>query len=217
MSFGIRALAALVLTTACSAPDTDLRRAVPSYDLFSRRLVQLNADQDGDGRIDQWTYLDGNMPLRGEADADGDGRIERWEYFDGNAQLVRVGTASLNDGVEDTWTDVSTTDGGERRVSRSRGRDRHIDRHEFFRGDELVRVEEDTNADGLVDRWDRFESNVLREVAFDMRKGQGRPDRRLLYDVSGRFVAVEDDPDGDGSFVRLSGAAAAAATAGVKQ
>ena len=51
----------------------------PAYDDFSGRLIQLSADQDGDGRIDQLTYLDGNRVLRGEADTDGDGRSDKRE------------------------------------------------------------------------------------------------------------------------------------------
>ena len=210
------ALGATMIIASCAPATSEGRRAVPVYDTFSGRLIQLSADHNGDGRIDQWTYLEGNVPLRGEADTDGDGRIDRWEYFDANAQLVRVGTASLNDGIEDTWSYVVETE-GERRVARARRRDRQIDRQEFFRGDTLVRVEEDTNADGRADRWDRFDGTVLREVAFDIAKTQGRANRRLLYDEKGRFVAVEDDPDGDGTFVRLTGEAAAAAKAGVKE
>jgi hypothetical protein len=45
----------------------------------------------------------------------------------------------------------------------------------------------------------------------------GRPTRRVRYDGNGRFVAIEDDPDGDGTFVALTGAAAEAARAGVKR
>ena len=81
----------------------------------------------------------------------------------------------------------------------------------------LSRAEEDTNADGRTDRWDRFEGAVLREVAFDMSRSGGRANRRLLYDEKGRFTAVEDDADGDGTFVRMTGKAAADATAGVKR
>src|SRR3954467_1452908 len=95
----------------CATPTANLRRAVPSYDTFSGRLIQLSADQNGDGRLDQWTYLDGNRVLRGEAGSDGDGPIDRWEYFDANAQLTEVGTASLNDGIEDTWAFVSPVNG----------------------------------------------------------------------------------------------------------
>jgi hypothetical protein len=209
-------LAVGLTAMACGATlPADGRRAVPAYDMYSGRLIQLSADQNGDGVIDQWTYLDGNRPLRGEADADGDGRIDRWEYFDANAQLTRVGTSSLNDGVEDTWTYLGEAN-GERRVAHSRRRDRQIDRQEFFRGDTLSRAEEDTNADGRTDRWDRFEGGVLREVAFDMSRSSGRANRRLSYDAKGQFTAVEDDADGDGTFVRMTGKAAADATAGVK-
>ena len=114
-----RGLIALFLLVAACRAAPDPRRAVPSYDPFTGRLVQLSADQNGDGVVDQWTYLDGNRPWRGEADTDGDGRVDRWEYFDANAQLERVGTSSRNDGVEDTWAYVTPVD-GESRVVRSR-------------------------------------------------------------------------------------------------
>ena len=197
--------AVLTLATACAACEApaDTNRARPSYDSFTARLIQLSADQNGDGRLDQWTYLDGNRPLRGEADSDGDGRIDRWEYFDANAQLVRVGSSSRNDGVEDTWTYVQPRQGSSV-IDRSRNRDRHVDRREYFKGDVLVRAEEDANGDGRSDRWERYDGASLREVAFDTSFAAGRPDRRLLYDENGRFVAVEVDAERDGTFVRVN-------------
>lgn len=204
---GVLILLILAAAGACG-PEPD-RRTVPSYDAFTGRLLQLSADQNGDGRIDQWTYLDGQRPLRGEADTDGDGRVDRWEYFDGQARLVSVGTSSRGDGVEDTWTRPALTPEGEVHVSHSRRRDHRLDRHEFYRGQALVRSEEDTNGDGAIDRWDRYEGAVLREVAFDTSFTTGRPDRRVLYDAQGRFSGVEADPDGDGKFVRVPGAASA--------
>lgn len=187
--------------------DSGPRRAVPSYDVFSGRLVQLGADQNGDGRIDQWTYLEGNRPLRGESDLDADGRIDRWEYFDAQAALVLVGTSSLGDGVEDTWTGPSPTSSGEVHIRTSRRRDRLADRHEYFRGEQLVRAEEDTNADGRIDKWERYEGALLREASFDTSFMKGRPDRRVLYDAKGISVVVEADPDGDGKFVPVDGEA----------
>ena len=199
--------AALGVLGGC-ADGTRARRIVPSYDPFTSRLVQMSADQNGDGRVDQWTFLDGNRPLRGEADTDGDGRIDLWEYFDTGSVLISVGTSSLNDGIEDTWTFAAPTAQGETRIVRSRHRDRQWDRVEFVRGTELVRSEDDTNADGRPDRWDRYEGKVLREAAFDTTLKRGRPDRRLIYDAAGRFAAIEGDPEGDGTFVRLTGEAA---------
>ena len=94
---------------------------MPSYDEFTSQLVQISADLNGDRRLDQWTYMDGNRPIRGEADTDGDGRIDRWEYFDSRAALTQIGTSSLNDGVEDTWISPAASN-GESRVRRSRRR-----------------------------------------------------------------------------------------------
>lgn len=184
------ALTVVLLSTACAPPSGD-RRPVPDYDTFTGRLVRLSADQNGDGRLDQWTYLEGNRPLRGEADVDGDGRIDRWEYFNADAALVAVGTSSLGDGIEDTWTQVAPTAAGEAHVARSRHRDRRLDRHEYFKDNVLVRAEEDTNADGRIDRWDRYEGSVMREVLLDTTFGKGKADRRLLYDAQGRFTLAE--------------------------
>ena len=189
------------LPVGCAA-FSQQRRTVPSYDAFSGRLVQLSADQSGDGRINQWTYLDGNRVYRGEADADGDGHIDRWEYFDANSRLTRVGTSTANDGVEDTWTMVTLVN-GEGRVDRSVARDRHIDRHEYYVDGALVRVELDSNGDGRVDRWDHYEQGVLRDVQFDTSLSASRANRRLLYDAQGRFARAEADDDGDGRFERV--------------
>lgn len=206
-----------VLATSMACEDTrEHRMTVPSYDNFTRQLVQLGADQNGDGRIDQWVFLDGNRPLRGEADTDADGRIDRWEYFDERSALTRVGTSSMNDGIEDTWTWVTAVE-GETRVDRSRHRDRQIDRREYFRDGVLVRAEEDTNADGRSDRWDRYEGTVLRQAEFDTTFASGRANRRLVYDASGRFLRVEADVDLDGTFEVLTGAVPPDAKSGGKR
>ena len=206
-------VAACLGAFACAAPDN--RRLAPIYDEATARLTRLCADQDRDGRLDQCTYLDGNRPLRGEADVNADGRIDRWEYFDSQGRLTHVGTSSVSDGVEDIWEWPVGAD-GEWRRDVSRRRDRQIDRREFRRGDQLVRAEEDTNADGRPDRWDRYEGEVLREVAYDTTFTAARANYRLWYDAKGQFTAVESDLDGDGAFVRLSGAEAAAAAAAAK-
>ena len=188
------------MLVGCSTPPAT-RSVVPSYDDYSRQLLQLSADHDGDGRFDQWTYLEGNRPLRGEADVDADGRIDRWEYFDADGKVSTIGSASRNDGVEDTWTSTAATATGETHIATSPRRDRVRNRHAFYKGQTLLRVEEDTNGDGLIDKWDRYEGAVLREVGFDVSFSKGRPDRRTLYDAQGRFVAIEIDADGEGRFV----------------
>jgi hypothetical protein len=200
----------------CTQP-AEQRHVRPTYDDFTGRLIRLSADQDGDGRIDQWTYLDGNRPLRGEADTDGDGRIDRWEYFDANAALVLIGTSSRNDGIEDVRTYVVAGSDGESHVATARQRDRMFSHHEYFRGGALVRTETDTNTDGRIDKWERYAGSVLREAAFDTTLTSGRPDRRAMYDEKGRFVQVEIDPERDGTFVRVEGVPEPPRSPGVKQ
>ncbi len=175
---------------ACAESGATARQATPSYDVFSRRLIAIYADQDGDGRSDQWSYVDGNRLLRGEKDTDADGRIDRWEYFNAEAALERIGTSSLGDGIEDTWTWPAGAD-GVGRVDRARGRDRHVDRREYFTNGELTRAEEDTDGDGRTDRWDRYEGGVLRQAEFDTTFSGGPPNRRVIYDASGHFQRVE--------------------------
>jgi hypothetical protein len=186
---------------ACG-PAADEVMARPNYDPQSRRLVRLDVDRNRNARVDQRTYLDANVPYRTEVDENEDGRVDRWEYLGANAAQVAVGTSSRGDGVEDTWT-WAVDAGGERRVDFSRTRDRAIDRREFYRTETLVRAEEDTNRDGLVDKWETYDNGALREVALDTTRRTGRADRRLHY-ISGRFDYIEADEDGDGTWQRLA-------------
>jgi hypothetical protein len=115
-------------------------------------------------------------PIRGEADTDGDGRIDRWEYFDASSALTLIGTSSRGDGVEDTWTYPLSSTSAETVVVTSRNRDRALDHREYFRGETLMRTEDDTNGDGRIDKWQRYEGPVLREAAFDTSFERGRAD-----------------------------------------
>ena len=205
--FGLSLLLIAATNAACawqgsSSTAAAKRRVVPDYDTFSGRLLVLGADQNGDGQIDQWTYLEGNRPLRGEGDTDGDGRIDRWEYFDAEARLTQVGSSSLNDGVEDTWTWVTPIK-GEARIDRSQRRDRQVNRREFYKGETLVRVEEDMNGDGNTDKWERYDGGRLVEASFDTTQSSGLPDRRVVYDATGHVVSIEVDPERDGTFGRM--------------
>ena len=85
----------------------------------------------------------------------------------------RSASSRANDGVEDAWSYM----GPDGKVSR---------------------VEEDTDGDGAVDKWDSYEAGRLASVAFDSTH-RGRPDRRLTYYPDGS-VKVEVDPQGTGQW-----------------
>jgi len=196
--------AVLVVATSGLGCDTVGRPSpLPNYDLTTRRLVRLDWDSNADGRVDQRTYLIGNVALRSEIDGDGDGRVDRWEYVDPRGALVSVGTSSRNDGIEDRWTRTATID-GERLVEISTGRSQQIDRREYFRETTLVRAEEDTNDDGRTDKWERYGAGILRQMELDTTKRFGRSDRRLVYGADGQFSHLEADSDGDGRFERVA-------------
>jgi hypothetical protein len=212
MYYLISSLMAMVPSAGCGWADSNAAHAPrPAYELVSRRLVRLDWDANGDGRIEQRTYVTGTMPLRTEIDRDGDGRVDVWEYVGSSGAVSRVGSASANDGVEDTWTWMP--DGrGEVRVDRAQYRDGVTDRREYFRSEVLVRAEEDANRDGRFDKWETWDSGVLRVAAFDISFEAGRPNRRLVYGGDGRFEYMEADLNGDGRFWRV--AATEAVTAG---
>jgi len=178
----------------------DVTPVVSSYDPLTRELLRIDVDTNRDGVIDTRTYMRGTVAYRTEVDGNADGRIDRWEYLADGA-LHSVGSSSGDDGVEDTWAAVEAV-GGERRVDRALLRDRRAARREFYRGEVLVRAEEDSNGDGHPDKWEVFEDGKLRSVSFDSTQVAGRPDRRLIYSAAGQFDHLEADLEGDGTFTR---------------
>jgi hypothetical protein len=135
-------------------------------------------------------------PVRVEVDSDANGAVDRWEYYDEAGQLLRLGSSSQRDAVEDTWMVAS---GGSTRIDISTGRDGIVDRREFQQDGVLVRTEQDTNRDGVADQWATYEGGVMRELLIDTTLSGGPGDRRLVYGDGGA-LRVELDADGDGRF-----------------
>lgn len=184
-----RALFVLLATAALSAaacrqPSADAAEAAriaPEYDRESGRLSRLAYDADGNGTHDTWAYMDGARIVRLEADANENGRIERWEYYPERAGAGRVPPE---------------------RIERATFDDGRVTRREFFEGSEMVRVEEDTDGNGVIDKWETYTAGTLRSLSLD-ENGDGRPDRRLLYKPDGSLDRIEADPDGSGQFRRV--------------
>ena len=174
----------LVFLAACAS-----ERVTPVYDPAGA-IRRLDYDTDRDGRVDMRAYLENGRTMRIEADGNGDGIVDRWEYYRTDGQLDRLGTSSESDGVEDTWV---VQRGDEMRVDISTRRDGVADRHEFHDKGVLVRSEQDTNGDGRIDQWQRFDGGKLRELLLDTSQASGRPDRRLVYANDGSVQSVDSD------------------------
>jgi len=185
MVCGVLAIPAAVCGGSAAPP-----KVQSTYDPATGKLASLSADLNGDGRVDTWTYMDGAKPVRTEQDMDGDGKIERWEYTrpDGSAEKVAVSRAK--NGVPDMWTYFGPT-GEIVRVEtafvQSNGTTGAVQRTELYESDRLVRVEEDTDGDGRVDKWEFHDGPIVQAVEFDY-DHDGKPDERITMAPDGRVT-----------------------------
>jgi hypothetical protein len=145
--------------------------ATPVVGGASAEWYTVEVDRDQDGRFETLLHLNQARLLRIDVDQDQDGRIDRWEHYDAASRMVRVGSSSRDDQVEDTWT--------------------YPDEGGF-----LSRVESDRDRDGRVDNREIFlpgpgaDGRVLSIVEIDF-NSSGTPGRRLYYRPDGTFERVE--------------------------
>lgn len=161
---------------ACGSTRVDPPPVQPVYDEQTGRLIQLQYDESGNGRVDTWVHLDGTRILRAESDRNEDGRIDRWEHYRPEGAVGKIAR-------------IEIASGGHSRITRT----------EFFVDDVLDQIHEDTDSDGRTDKWETYRGSVLAAVAFDMQR-RGTPDRRLVYRGDGTLERIESDVDGDGTF-----------------
>jgi hypothetical protein len=190
----------LLVSGSCSRrTDTPEKAGIAAtYDTKTGRLTELAYDSNHNGKVDTWTEMNGNHPVRTRIDRNEDGKIDRWEYYDEHSNLVKVGLSRGDTGKPDAWA-FAGDDGKTRRIEiSSAGDETKIDRWEHYAGDALAAAEEDTNHDGRVDKWETYEAGTLKTAAFD-ENGDGQPDRRLSY-AAGSLSAIDSDPDPSGAF-----------------
>jgi hypothetical protein len=208
----MRRLLALVVAAsavACGGADPDQARVASTtqarYDPKTLKLAEITYDKNQNGRIDTWTKMDGAKPVSSVVDEDEDGKIDRWEEYGSNGELVKVQLSRDKNGQPDEIVYVGAD-----------GKVEHIDfleknettgqfepvRREFYESDRPTRAEEDTDGDGLMDRFEHYDpSGALIAVELDdVQPFDGKPDRRLSYSPTGQLLSVETQPDGRGGY-----------------
>ena len=146
------------------------------FDNKTGHLKKIEIDQNKNGRMDMWSYWDGTRLDRIEIDKDEDGKIERWEYFGpkSNTQVIKVGSSSKDDGIEDTWTYPAADDPLA-----------------------VGMVETDTDRDGKIDKRETFtpaandpKRRVLTKVEMEI-DASGKAGQTIYYKSDGSFDRVE--------------------------
>ena len=164
--------------SACADPERERLKATTkaSYDSASGKLSELTGDANKNGRIDTWTEMDGNRAVRSRIDTNEDGKVDRWEYYDQAGKVTKIGLSRQGGDRPDTWA-YSAADG------------------------RIARMEVSSTADEKkIDRWERYENDVLVSVEFD-ENGDGRPDRRLTYRGT-ELASIETEPDASGQYTK---------------
>jgi hypothetical protein len=218
MTVSLFGLGGALSLAGCSNAERDRVKATTqaSYDRATGKLSEITFDRNKNGRIDTWTKMDGSRPLSSEIDTDEDGKIDRWEEYGPDGKLVKamwerpkpptakdrtmtgrpdavayIGADGLPEKIE--YLEVSELDPT---------RTLRVVRREFYQGTHILRAEEDTLGDGVMDRFENFDETArMVSVEFD-ETGDGQPDRKLTYGADGRIVSIETEPDGKGGYLK---------------
>ena len=117
-----------------------------------------------------------------------------------NSELVRVRRDTNKDGFEDLVAEYGS-DGRLKRVALDENRDGKPEIQGLYDQGKLGRVVKETQADtddnGRIDRWERYEDGRLLEIRSD-NDGDGRADQWERFDHSGRLISIGYDTDRDG-------------------
>jgi hypothetical protein len=182
-----------VFGSACheKARAEDTSALTPIYSKQTGRLEQLAADRDGNGKLDTHAAMDG-VRLRFVAiDRNEDGRPDRWEYYSDGVS----GPESRSVAFDKSTTLI--------RAEEANGPGEAVTRREVYAHGAIQGVEEDTDFDGRIDKWETYQAGALVRMDLDL-SGRGTPDRRLVYGANGSLDHVERDIKGDGHFEPVS-------------
>lgn len=215
----------VAVTIACGGGTESERLRSTSrgvYDPETGALRVITFDKNQNGVIDTWTEMDGTRPVSSRLDQDEDGVIDRWEEYDEQGQLTRAGwvraplvlippaasatptPGSPNPQREpDTWAYMGPDGQVERieYIDLTESGERLVTLREFYDNGQIVRAEEDANADGHVDTWQVYENDRVKTSEYDDGTDE-KPDRRLTYNAAGQLVLIESAPDAQGRYTK---------------
>lgn len=157
-------------------------------------VIELEADTNGDRKMDTFQYYRGGVVERIERDTDTDGRIDERDLLENGKTMTRQGL-NLNGEIISTLT----FDAGRRPLEwrRDTTDDGRMDTVYQYEEGKPRLVTRDTTGDGRVNVWQRFRNEKPYEKTADL-NGDGRIDQTIRFDDQGRPVESRHDLDEDG-------------------
>jgi hypothetical protein len=167
------------------------------------RLLKVEYDKNGDGKIDQIDIFDGSeKPVRVELDRDFDGTLDQVQHYSKGFILKYIEKDSKFSGLID-WREVYGPDNKVARLETDENQDGKKDVFQYFSAEgHMERVEYDTSYDGKIDRWEFFgDDGALMSTNFDTNR-DGNPDQWQYFKNSTLLIRVEHDTNFDGKVNR---------------
>jgi len=168
--------------------DNDGRIDRIAYLDSSKNLLQLDADTNGDGRMDTFQYYEKGIVTRIERDIDADGHIDERDILKKGKIINRerlnvsgqiVGLMSFDDkGRLLKWQRDTTGDG-------------HMDTLYHYKAGKACLIAQDTNGDGAFDVLVHMEQGRPRTREEDI-DHDGRMDRFTEFDTKGRPKIIRE-------------------------
>lgn len=167
-------LAALAVVGGCKkdTPEDALRKANPYRDAVQTRelpdgLILEEVDLNNDGQPEIFNYFrprEGadRLLVRKDVDLNRDGNVDARSWYDDAGLLELEEFDGDFDGQYDIWDHYQDVDGTGTSIRVSTHIDTTYDGkpniYTFYRDGKVVRKERDTNGDGIIDQWEKFDS-----------------------------------------------------------
>jgi antitoxin component YwqK of YwqJK toxin-antitoxin module len=157
-------------------------------------VVKLEADTNGDLKMDTFQYYERGAVQKIERDTDADGRIDERVLLANGKTTARH---SLD--VHGEIVGIFTFDGEQRPLEWRRDTigDGRMDTVYRYEAGKPRLVTRDTTGDGRVNVWQRFRNEKPYEQTADL-NGDGQIDQTIRFDEQGRSVESHHDLDADG-------------------
>lgn len=157
-------------------------------------VVKLEADTNGDLKMDTFQYYKRGAVERIERDTDTDGRIDERDLLANGKTTTRH---SLD--VHGEIVGILTFDGEQRPLEwrRDTTGDGRMDTVYQYEAGKPRLVTRDTTGDGRVNIWQRFRNEKPYKQTADL-NGDGQIDQTIRFDEQGRSVESHHDLDEDG-------------------